>query len=391
MSVLIHCPTLQRTASIDRVIGQYGSGDGPVVVVIAGVHGNEPAGVYAILDLLDSLNETSPDFCGKVIGLAGNLAALKNNVRYIDRDLNRMWIRENVEAAYDPALLNESQPRCAELDEVRALYDVIKGIMANETGPFHFVDLHTTSSVSPPFIPFDDTLSNRNFVEHFPVPGILGIEEFLPGTLLSYMTRYNVVAIGYEAGQHREPSSIGFHHAMLALCLEKAGCVARENFPVLAEHEETLRKRAEGLQGFYEVRYRYAIEEGEGFRMLPGFTSFQPVSRMQPLAENNQGSIKAQENGRIFMPLYQAQGNDGYFLIRPIARFWLKLSKVLRRWRAERVLTWLPGVRRLQDEQNTVTVNTRIAKFKVREFLHLLGYRLQGVEGNTMRFSRREP
>jgi hypothetical protein len=112
---------------------------------------------------------------------------------------------------------------------------------------------------------------------------------------------------------------------------------------------------------------------------------------MQPLAENNQGSIKAQENGRIFMPLYQAQGNDGYFLIRPIARFWLKLSKVLRRWRAERVLTWLPGVRRLQDEQNTVTVNTRIAKFKVREFLHLLGYRLQGVEGNTMRFSRREP
>lgn len=391
MSVLIHCPTLQRTATIDRVIGQYGSGEGPVVVVIAGVHGNEPAGIYAILDLLDSLKEAQPDFRGKLIGLAGNLAALKNNVRFIDRDLNRMWNRENIETAFKPSLSNGSKPRCAELDEVRALYDEIKGIMERETGPFYFIDLHTTSSVSPPFIPFDDTLSNRAFVEHFPLPKILGIEEFLPGTILSYMTHYNVVAIGYEAGQHRDPSSIDYHHAMLAMCLEKAGCVKRESFPVLSDHEESLRKRAEGLQGFYEVRYRYAIQENEGFRMLPGFTSFQPVSRKQPLAENHRGPIKSQETGYIFMPLYQSQGNDGYFLIRPVKPFWLYLSKVLRRWRAERVLPWLPGVHRLADEPNTITVDTRIAVFKVKEFLHLLGYRHESTEGRTMRFTRREP
>lgn len=390
MTALIHCPPLQRTATVDRVLGEFGPGDGPVVVVIAGVHGNEPAGVYAVLDLLRDLAESQPTFRGKLIGLAGNLAALRKNVRYIDCDLNRMWRSEIVAAAYGHDS-GHSPGKCVELAEVRELYDQIKSIMHREKGPFYFVDLHTTSSVSPPFIPFDDTLTNRAFVEQFPLPGILGIEEFLPGTLLSYMTRYNVVAIGYEAGQHHEPRSIEFHHAMLALCLEKAGCVTREDYPVLERHEETLRQGADGLEGFYEVRFRYAIEEGEGFRMLPGFSSFQPVAYKQKLAENNRGAIVAQESGRIFMPLYQAQGNDGYFLIRRVARFWLNLSKILRRWRFERVLAWLPGVRLLRDEQNTLEVDTRIARFLATEIFHLLGYRRQTTQGTTIRFTRREP
>jgi hypothetical protein len=391
MSVEIHSTAMNRRARIDRLIGAYGSGDGPTVVVIAGIHGNEPAGVFALLDLLDQLRGDAPRFRGKIIGLAGNLAALARGVRYVDADLNRLWRREVIDAAF----ANESHADVAgagtELRELRELYQTIKTILAGEKGPIHFIDLHTTSSQSPPFIPFDDTLVNRRFVESFPVPGILGIEEYLPGTLLSYLTRYQTVAIGYEGGQHTDLRSIDYHRAMLWLSLEKAGCVSRTDVPGLAEQEALLKRGADGLGGFYEVRFRYEIQPGEDFRMLPGFRSFQPVTRSQKLAENKSGAIPAPESGRIFMPLYQAQGSDGFFLIRRVARIWLRLSQWLRQWRFERVLALLPGVELSRDEAGTLTVDTRVARFLAIELFHLLGYRRQVRDGARIRFSRREP
>jgi hypothetical protein len=391
MSIEIHSEALGRRTQIDRVIGVYGAGDGPTVVVIAGIHGNEPAGVFALLDVLDQLRRETPRFRGKLIGLAGNLAALSRGVRYVDADLNRLWRREWIDAAFADETHANSAKAGAELRELRELYQRIKAILSDEAGPIHFIDLHTTSSQSPPFIPFDDTLVNRRFVESFPVPGILGIEEYLPGTLLSYMTRYQTVAIGYEGGQHSEHRSIDYHRAMLWLSLEKAGCVSRTDVPRLAEQEALLQRGANGLGGFYEVRFRYEIQPGEDFRMLPGFRSFQPVTRAQQLAENNSGAIPAPETGRIFMPLYQAQGSDGFFLIRRVAGIWLKLSKWLRHWRFERVLALLPGVELARDDAGTLTVDTRIARFLALELFHLLGYRRQVRDGARIHFSRREP
>jgi predicted deacylase len=389
MSVLINSPALQRQAEVSRVLGVFGDGNGPTVVVTAGIHGNEPAGVFAVLDLLEKLQQSGKPFRGRFIGLAGNLEALGKCVRYIGHDLNRLWRRDIVE----PLLSGEKPavPDCAELVELKELYSEIKRIMAEESGPFFFIDLHTTSSSSPPFIPFDDTLTNREFVEHFPVPGILGIEEFLPGTLLSYLTRYQHVAIGYEGGRHEDVHSIAFHRAMLLLSLQHAGCISRENFPELAAEEQMLKRGAEGLEGFFEVRFRYAIQPDEGFRMLPGFKSFQPVTKRQPLAENSSGAIPSPETGRVFMPLYQPQGADGFFLIRRVARFWLELSKWLRRWRFERVLALLPGVKLAPGEAGTLTVDTRVARFLATELFHLLGYRRQVRSGTKILFSRREP
>lgn len=388
MKIMMTSKAFRRQAEIGRILGTHGSGGGPTVVVTAGLHGNEPAGVFAVLDLLGQLAATRQPFRGKVIGLAGNLAALQAGQRFIDTDLNRLWSQDVIE----PLLAGSPEAnRGAEHTELRELYTVIRQIMESNPGPFYFVDLHTTSSQSPPFIPFDDTLTNREFVEKFPVPGILGIEEFLPGTMLSYLTRYRAVAIGYEGGQHDDARSIDYHRAMLWLCLERAGCLSRQEYPQLLVEENLLREGAGGLAGFFEVRYRYAIQPGEDFRMLPGFRSFQPVSRQQPLAQNKSGAIPAPESGRIFMPLYQTQGADGFFLIRPVARIWLRLSKWLRQWHFERVLALLPGVRLNRDPQATLTVDTRVARFLANKLFHLLGYRHQAQEGTRIRFTRREP
>lgn len=378
--IVVESRGLQRSEEIGRVIGRYGEACGPTVVVTAGLHGNEPAGIFALIDVIGELSRGGGPFRGELVGLAGNLEALSGSVRQIDMDLNRMWKREY--------LASHSSKGIREQEELEALYRQVQELIGAGRGPYFFVDLHTTSSQSPPFIPFDDTLLNRDFVEAFPVPGILGIEEFLPGTLLSYLTRYSVVAIGYEGGQHEDPRSVDYHRAFLWLVLEKAGCIRREDYPQVAESYAILKAGTEGLSGFFEVRYRHAIETETSFRMLPGFKSFQPIHRQQLLAEGERGPVVSPQTGRIFMPLYQAQGTDGFFVIRPVKRIWLQLSKWMRRWKLERWLAMLPGVQLSED--TTLSVDTRIARFLAVEFFHLLGYRRQVRDGTMVHFSRRE-
>jgi succinylglutamate desuccinylase len=123
--------------------------------------------------------------------------------------------------------------------------------------------------------------------------------------------------------------------------------------------------------------------------MEPGFSNFQPVKRGQLLARDRHGDIRAPEAGLILMPLYQSQGTDGFFLAREVAPFWLQVASGLRRLRLDRVLPWLPGVRRHPTLPETLVVNPRIARWFVLELFHLLGFRRQRPQGNQLVVSRR--
>lgn len=378
-----------RQIELSRIVGRYGSGGGPTIVVIAGLHGNEPAGVVALHELIGQLKMKRPECRGQIIGLAGNLAALSQARRFIHSDLNRLWLPDLIKKLSEQGSNNSHEP-CAEHSELRELHSQIVQILRTEQGPFYFIDLHTTSSVSPPFIPFDDTLTNRKFVQNFPVPCVLGIEEFLPGTLLSYLVRFGVVTFGYEAGKHEDPRSVDFHRAILVLAMLQTGMLNRESFPEAQACEQLLREGCRGTSGFYEIRYRYSIRPGERFQMLPGFESFHAVRKKQQLATNLHGVIQAEQSGQIFMPLYQSQGEDGFFLIRRVPRVWLEISKNLRQWRLERVISRLPGVQSLNHDSSTLLVNPSTARFLSRQVFHLLGYRRTDSSGSQIRFTKRD-
>ena len=86
---------------INRVIGRYtGNKKGPLLIVFGAMHGNEPAGIKA-LDLMFKMLEvepiTNPDFHfrGRILGLCGNLRATQAGKRFIEKDLNRQWTKEN--------------------------------------------------------------------------------------------------------------------------------------------------------------------------------------------------------------------------------------------------------------------------------------------------------
>ncbi len=375
--------------SIRRIIGRYGGErGGPTVICIGGLHGNEPAGVLALEKVFDQLTSARPPFRGELIGVAGNLKALHEGVRFVSEDLNRMWQPDSIRELISKG--NGSEPRTSEQEERRDLIKVFVESCRKKDSPVYFMDLHTTSAEGRPFITIADTLRNRSFTDNFPVPRILGIEEQLDSTLLNYINELGFISVGFEAGQHESPASIENSAAAVWIMLLNAGCIDSGDIPGIESHFLTLRKAALDDCGVYEVRYRRGVSDGEGFSMKPGWTNFQEIKKGQLLAHNIDTEIRSPEDGKIFMPLYQKQGSDGFFIIRKINPVWLKISSLLRSLHVEKILPHLPGIKAQNGTHRTLAVDLGVARWYVIEFLHLLGYRKKSVRNGMLFAGKRK-
>ncbi|HEU5236679.1 MAG TPA: succinylglutamate desuccinylase/aspartoacylase family protein [Pyrinomonadaceae bacterium] len=370
-----------------RELGTYGGQTaGPLVICIGGIHGNEPAGALALQRVLRRLHEAAPPFKGELVAFAGNLGALNGGTRYLSRDLNRMWTPERLDLLKDQAC---GAPTDSEEQEQRELSAVIWSALTRKCGDVIFLDLHTTSSEGAPFAVISDTLINRHLAMRLGVPVILGLEENLDGTILNYINEFGYAAVGFEAGQHQAPSSVENHEAAIWLTMVEAGCLPPEDAPDLLALRRKLTQASSGLPPVLELRYRHAIQETDEFVMEPGYTNFQRVQKGQALAKDRRGEVRAPESGLLFMPLYQRQGEDGFFLVREVRLFWLKVSAWMRHRKLDRILPWLPGVNPLPDDQSALAIDTRIARWRLIEICHLLGFRKHSQEQGRLIVRRR--
>jgi succinylglutamate desuccinylase len=180
--------------------------------------------------------------------------------------------------------------------------------------------------------------------------------------------------MGFEAGQHEAMTSVDNHEAVIWIATAATGNFRRKDVPELDQSRSGL-KRASGGMKVVEVRHRHAIVPEDHFKMEPGFRNFQAVRRGKVLAGDRAGAIKASETGLILMPLYQALGDDGFFLVRKVNRFWLTLSALLRKLKVGHYMHLLPGVRRDPLNENFLIINTRIARILPLQVFHLLGFR----------------
>ena len=301
-----------------RVLGRFGGDEpGPLLVAVGGLHGNEPAGVLALRRVLARLVELRPRVRGELLALAGNRAALSRNVRFVDRDLNRLWTPEELAALRSA----DRSADDAERREQRELLEVLEPLLAaHADGPARAVfvlDLHSTSGGGPPFSIAGETEADQRFARSLRVPTLLGLKENVRGTLLEYCVSRGCVATVLEGGQNQEPRTAAHHEAALWLALRAAGMIEDADGLELASHAATLEGAASGLPGAVRIRLRYHVEEGEDFRMEPGFTSFQRVRQGQLLARSRNGreqEVRAPMDAVLLMPRYQGLGADGFFL-----------------------------------------------------------------------------
>jgi predicted deacylase len=104
---------------------------GPTLIVVGGLHGNEPGGVEAMRRVKPQLDALKSKLRGRVYFVAGNTRALAKRVRYRDLDLNRAWTREDMANVGTAELCRKSEG--LELTELDQLFDGI--LVTARNGP----------------------------------------------------------------------------------------------------------------------------------------------------------------------------------------------------------------------------------------------------------------
>ncbi|MCW5960679.1 MAG: succinylglutamate desuccinylase/aspartoacylase family protein [Pyrinomonadaceae bacterium] len=355
------------------------------LIVLGSVHGNETSGTRAIERIVPKLENIKEKLNGRVFLIAGNTRALKAEKRFIDADLNRHFTEQRLRDSLPDSPV---APKCSEDLEMRELLEIFNAVLSSAREEVFVLDLHSTSAEGAPFGTVGDTLRNREFTLKFPITFLLGIEEQLDGTILEYLNNRGAVTLGFEAGQHAAKSSIDNHEALIWLALKNSEVLPEISKVDVSEYRKIL-KASTGDRKVLEIRYRHAIKPEDEFSMLPGFENFQPVERGQLLANQKSGPVTAPESGVIMMPLYQKQGEDGFFIAREISRFWLGVSRILRKLNVADLIHLLPGVNRVEGEFGTFEVNTRVARFFPLQIFHLLGFRKRRWHGTKLIVTRR--
>lgn len=359
-----------------REIGRVGDDRrGATLVAVCGIHGNERAGVTAARRVIARLAKGDVPIDGQLVAFAGNLGAMREGKRYRLRDLNRVWSEAQVDALQSRAAAGveldvEEQEQ---LELLTAIGTIVRD--ASARGPVYLVDLHTTSAPGIPFVLFGDTLAQRAFVSSLPLPIIMGLEEQVDGVLSAYWTRQGCVTFAVEGGQHDDPGSIDNLEAVLLLAAEAAGLFPAGSVAETRAAHALLESRRGTLPRVMEVVSRHAILPEDAFKMEPGFKNLDHAKVDQLLARDRSGEIRAPSDGLVMLPLYQGQGDDGFFWGRAVSRARLRASAKLRQLRLDRFLDLLPGVARDAAHPTRFVVDRTIAKLYPLGVFHMLGYR----------------
>jgi succinylglutamate desuccinylase len=218
---------------------------------------------------------------------------------------------------------------------------------------------------------------------------ILGLEELVDGTLLAFLGGHGIVGVAYESGQHSEARAVDRAEAGIWLTVAAVGLLEEIQLPEATEGRKLLAHDTGHLPRAMEMTYRRDIGPLDGFVMDPGYQNFQPVQAGQVVARDVHGPVRVDRRARILMPLYQKQGDDGYFLIREFSPFWLRASYILRSLRVDRWIHWLPGVTVDKGAPDSVVVNKRVARWGAQQFFHLLGFRKKEDAGTRLVMRRR--
>jgi succinylglutamate desuccinylase len=329
-----------------RLIGQYdGDTHGDLIIAIGAIHGNEPAGVHALQLLFDMLQkEPSRNaafrFKGRLVGLVGNIQAFERRTRFVKKDLNRQLTVENIvqfkknkarnappqyKTTFDdvetvlqyPNIPISQYPTFEDLETIELIEAIEQQIEEYRPKRLIVLDLHTTSADGGIFSLVSNDPESVALAETLHVPVVLGMIGSVGGSTLHYFTEkimgLPTIAVAFEAGKHDDVYSARRAVAWLVHVLRSVGSISTHD--VENRHEMVLKSYSRSLPKTVQLIGSHPISASDNFKMFGNFRNFQPVRKGEILAQDKHGFIAAPQDCRVLMPLYQAQGSDGFFLV----------------------------------------------------------------------------
>ena len=295
-----------------RLVGRIrGSGPGPMLLIVGGLHGNEPEGIAAMRAVAAELAACESGIRGDVVMLAGNLRALGLGRRFLESDLNRCWSPERV------ASLSAGRADAAngpEDIEQSGLSSALAEALKRARGRVHVVDLHSTSADGVPFVMCPDREGDRALARLVPLPLVLGLLETVEQTLAMYLANRGCLVLAVEGGPRGRTASIANLEAVLWLVLAGTRIVDDGVARNLETHRARLERARGDLPRAIRVHHRQAADRRGGFCLEPDFANIQRVKEGQLLARHAGGEFRAPADGYMLLPSYQEQGDDGFFL-----------------------------------------------------------------------------
>lgn len=284
-----------------------GARSGPLILVVGAMHGNELAGLVAGRRVVDLLEQTSGLLNGEVLVVVGNRRAMARGRRYIDRDLNRRWDASGVQRL----LSRREDERSREDKEQEDLLAIFEEVTEDQERQAIYLDLHSTSGEASPFACVMPTPENQVVCDHLDVPRVLDLQKYIDSPSMVWWVERGRAALGIEGGLHEDPLTVDR--------LERVIWEALSGLEMIQDIPEERREVGgvdEQLRGrTFRVVHRRGVIPGMSFEMEPGFHSFQEIRRGQALATERTGVIRSPCDGYIFLPRYQDQGDDGFFVM----------------------------------------------------------------------------
>lgn len=257
--------------------------EGPTLVVLGAVHGNEHCGPIAIRESINDLSNGAQKLQkGRVIFVpVCNPKAFAQKTRFIERNLNRsLYLKEN-KTAYedhiDPIL-------CRILDEAD-----------------YVVDLHSFTDPGTPYI-----FIHGNFKKDVEFAAQLGLSDLIYGWAEAYAasgfaldplenqgtTEYarlngKTISVTVECGQHDDPESVGVARLIIQNALRHLGLVAGDALPA---------------PGFAVYGIKNSVFKARNGDFIKQWRNLEPVKKGDEIARYEDGeTLSAPYDGYILL------------------------------------------------------------------------------------------
>jgi succinylglutamate desuccinylase len=266
---------------IRRITIRHGKEEGPISVVLAGVHGNEVCGIEAFERLLPSLHIAS----GTVFFVVGNPRAIKENVRYTEANLNRMFKNNGELSSAEKRSYEYRQAQFIKKYLVQA--DALLDVHASRTRRSRrFVISEPNAERMAKFLPFDLVVS--------------GLDRVQAGGTDYYMNKKGKIGLCIECGYLGDPRSTDVAVKSILSFLAARGHI-----------RGVLRSRKQE-----HVRMeRMYVAAHDNFTLSKRFSDFERITRGQVIGTDGGKSIRAEKDGVILFAGSRKRAGEEAFLL----------------------------------------------------------------------------
>lgn len=267
----------------DSIIKKTGKGKGKILAIICGIHGNEKAGILAVKKVLKDIEIK----CGTVYFVFANPLAIKKGKRLVNKNLNRLFSKDNKGSTYEDKRARELMKL---LNECDALLDIHS--YNSKTGEQFAISEKRGFKI----------LKNMDF----PIVAS-GFSKLGNGTD-GYMEKNKKIGICVECGTSNR------YKKFIPLA-EKTIYQFLQYFKSI----DKVRKYSSIPQKFLKVD-RMIIKKNKNFRFVKNFKDFEKLEYNKPFAYDGEAILKAGKNECIIFPRPKAEvggeaGIIGKFLV----------------------------------------------------------------------------